>query len=285
LRFHRVTFSHDGKRLLAGGGDWKKGGANHVGVWDVASKNQLLKLAGHDNTVYCLACSPDGKTIATGSVDHTIRLYDAQTGLLQSTLRGPMREVDALVFSADSKTLLSSGPEPIVRFWDLEKGVEIRHLDTGIPHVRALSLTADDKTLIVGGQHKTLKIFDLKTGEQVAVLWADPEKLDMDLLPASIPEKAETQSHSNVRFRVLALALPMAVTIGLIVWILARRARSAGRTPDQSAPPVEQKEISFACSACGAKLKARGALAGKTVKCSQCAGAVSVPSIQAGESK
>ncbi len=91
LRFHRVIFSPDGKRVLAGGGDWKTGGINHLGIWDVASKKQILKLAGHANTVFCVACSPDGRTIATGSVDRTIRLWDAETGRPRRTLRGPMR--------------------------------------------------------------------------------------------------------------------------------------------------------------------------------------------------
>src|SRR4029077_14986353 len=44
VRFQCVQFSSDGKRLLAGGGDWKKGGVNLVAIWDVASKNQVLKL-------------------------------------------------------------------------------------------------------------------------------------------------------------------------------------------------------------------------------------------------
>ncbi|MCI0683734.1 MAG: serine/threonine protein kinase [Gemmataceae bacterium] len=284
LRFQRVTFSRDGKRLLAGGGDWKPGGINHVGVWDVATKKQVLKLAGHNNTVFCLACSPDGKTIATGSVDRTIRLYDAETGLPQGTLRGPMREVDSLVFSADSKTLVSSGPESVVRFWDVDQGKETRRLATGITHVRALALTADDKTLIVGGQHKTLKIFDLETGKETAVLWngADPQKLDMDALPASTPEKAdEAQAHPQLRLLLLALAT--ALTVGMIVWTLARRGRIVCRPLAQTRadnPAVDQKtdEVFFACSACGAKLKAKGALAGKKVKCSRCARTMCVPS-------
>jgi hypothetical protein len=285
LRFHRVTFSPDGKRLLAGGGDWKKGGINHVGVWDVASKKQVLKLDGHNNTVFCLACSPDGRTIATGSVDRTIRLYDAETGILRGTLRGRMFEVDSLMFTADSKTLLSSGPEPIVRFWDLAQGIETRHLDTGIPHVRALHLTADDKTLIVGGQHKMLKIFNLETGEQVAVLWngAEPEQQDMDALPASAPVKAEEETHPNIRLLGLASAIVLAIVV--IAWmLLARRGRA--RPASEQVPvaaPTSPEDVFFACSACGAKLKAKGTLTGKKVRCSRCAQTMPVPSVEAGK--
>jgi len=228
LRFHRVAFSPDGKRLLAGGGDWKKGGTNHLGVWDMTSKKQVLKLTGHENTVYCLACSPDGKWIATGSVDRTIRLYDAETGLFKKALRGAMREVDHLAFTADSKTLLSGGPEPAIRFWDVEEGKEIKQLDTGISHVRAFQLTPDDTTLIVGGQEKTLKVFSLESGKQLAVLWNEPEELPMDLLPASTPSKAEKlSSRSHVRPLVLALAVALAVGLIVCIQIIRRRQRVA----------------------------------------------------------
>jgi WD40 repeat protein len=79
MRFHCVMFSPDGKLVLAGGGDWKPGGVNQVVIWDVASQTQVHKLVGHDNAVVCITYSPDGKTIATGAVDKTIRLWDADT--------------------------------------------------------------------------------------------------------------------------------------------------------------------------------------------------------------
>ena len=67
FRFHHVVFSPDGKRLLAGGGDWQQGGVCQVTIWDVASRKQVGKLIGHQFAVLCIAFSPDGKTIATGA--------------------------------------------------------------------------------------------------------------------------------------------------------------------------------------------------------------------------
>src|SRR5436305_1476058 len=75
MRFLHVLFSPDGKRVLATGGDWKPGGACQVTVWDVASRKQVGKLAGHDFSFVCLTFSPDGKTIATVGLDNDIRLW------------------------------------------------------------------------------------------------------------------------------------------------------------------------------------------------------------------
>src|SRR5262249_19936694 len=64
FRFHHVAFSPDGKRLLAGGGDWQKGGVCQVTIWDVESRKQTGKLSGHEFAVLCLTFSPAGKIIA-----------------------------------------------------------------------------------------------------------------------------------------------------------------------------------------------------------------------------
>jgi hypothetical protein len=307
LRFHRVTFSPDGKRLLACGGDWKPGGIAHLGIWDVASRKQILKLTGHHNTVFCVACSPDGKTIATGSVDQTIRLWDAETGHLRKTLR-QTGSVDYLVFTSDSKTLLNCGSGPIIYRWDLDNGQEVDQFDTGISHVRALGLTPDGKTLVVGGSRKTLKIFDIEKRREVAVLWsgADPQPAAMDALPSTPAETVEPRSYRSIKLLVLALAVALVGAVGALFWFRVRRTRTA-QSPEQvqgeepageQTPGEEQKsdeeqnseeeqesaraKISFGCSACGAKLVARGALVGKRVRCSQCSRAVIVPSIRAG---
>src|SRR5262249_51869410 len=59
FRFLHVTFSPDGKRLLAAGGDWQKGGVCQVTIWDVESRKQVGKLIGHEFAVVCTTFSPD----------------------------------------------------------------------------------------------------------------------------------------------------------------------------------------------------------------------------------
>jgi hypothetical protein len=57
-----------------------------VVLWDVASRAEVRKLEGHTNSIYALAFSPDGKTLASGSMDQTVKLWDTATGELRETI-------------------------------------------------------------------------------------------------------------------------------------------------------------------------------------------------------
>jgi WD40 repeat protein len=75
-------------------------------------------LKGHTELVRSVAFSPDGKTLASGSQDKTIKLWDVAAGKEQATLKGHTHEVYFVAYSSDGKTLASgSGDE--TKLWDL----------------------------------------------------------------------------------------------------------------------------------------------------------------------
>jgi len=51
-----------------------------VKVWDAQNGDELLSLKGHTGTVTCVAFSPDGARIVTGSEDTTLKVWDTRTG-------------------------------------------------------------------------------------------------------------------------------------------------------------------------------------------------------------
>lgn len=75
---------------------------------------ELLALEGHSSSVKSVALSPDGRLLASGSHDRTVRLWNTVTGTLQETLRGHSKSVNSVVFSPDSRLLASSSYDKIV---------------------------------------------------------------------------------------------------------------------------------------------------------------------------
>jgi WD40 repeat protein len=77
-------------------------------------------LKGHSG-VLALAFSPDGKTLASGGRDDTIKLWDVKTGKERSSLEGHSEAVFCLAFSPDGKLLASGSWDDTIKLWDIPK--------------------------------------------------------------------------------------------------------------------------------------------------------------------
>lgn len=78
---------------------------------------------GHSNSIECIACSPDGRYVASGSRDGTIRIWEIESGRLKKVLKGH-EFVNTVSWSPDGKWLLSSGAYDKVILWDFITGKE-----------------------------------------------------------------------------------------------------------------------------------------------------------------
>merc|ERR1711988_1496189 len=79
-------------------------------------------LSGHSSDVYSVCYSPDGKTLASGSRDSTVRIWDVMSGECVHVLNGHSDEVDSVCYSPDGKTLASGSNNKTVRIWDVMSG-------------------------------------------------------------------------------------------------------------------------------------------------------------------
>jgi WD40 repeat protein len=128
----------------------------------LAQKPELVVQTGHTGTVSTVVFSPDGKLLASGDSDGTIKLWDAATSVQLRSFKAHYGGVKSVLFSPDSKTLASGG-DHLIRLWDISTGAELRSFGEGNP----VALSRDGKTLASKSEYYTIKLWDVVTGSQL----------------------------------------------------------------------------------------------------------------------
>ena len=80
----------------------------------------LRTLEGHRNMVLSVAFDPQGWALAGGSVDYTVKLWDARSGKLLRTLEGHTGAIDIVAFFPDGRLLASKSDDHTIRLWSCE---------------------------------------------------------------------------------------------------------------------------------------------------------------------
>jgi WD40 repeat protein len=118
-----------------------------------------------------LAFSPDGKTLAGGSWDETIRVWATDSGKEIAHLKDHDGAVKQLEFSPDGKAMLTVGEDRTLRIWDTSTWKPKRSIKGVVPHSR-IALSADG-ILLAAQSGKNLVVWELASGNEV---WRKPLK-------------------------------------------------------------------------------------------------------------
>lgn len=142
-------------------------------IKDSGNDNEILTLRGHGEAVTSVDFSPDGRYIASGSKDKTIKIWDAETGNEISTLQGHLGDVFSVCFSPDSHHLVSGSADATTKIWIVEGSAETSFLQGLFRHrgaVNSVALSLDGRRVASGSDDCTVRIWDTETGKMLQTL-------------------------------------------------------------------------------------------------------------------
>ncbi|MDB4968210.1 MAG: serine/threonine protein kinase, partial [Myxococcales bacterium] len=136
---------------------------------ELAQIQWLTAIPAHFSAVFSVDVSPDGETIASGSHDGTVKLWNARTGAAIAALAGHAGTVGAVLFAPDGKTLYTADASS-VQVWDVSSHQQLRKLVGHPAQVSSVAVTPDGKRLASGGFDGTVRLWDAATGKALLVL-------------------------------------------------------------------------------------------------------------------
>jgi len=157
------TETFDATRAVAISGNgiyWATGSRQgEARVWRKGGKILHLVWQAHSGTVSALTFSPDGRTLATGSWDGAIKMWDINSGALLWT-SWHTNSIHCVAFTPDGRTLASSGVDAVIQLWNTTSGTHLQTLSGHSGPVFALDWSPDGSLLASGGLDGSIRLWE-----------------------------------------------------------------------------------------------------------------------------
>jgi serine/threonine protein kinase len=131
---------------------------------------KVATLRGHQDWVYSVSFSPDGKFLASGSLDKTVKVWEVGSWREVTTLKGHGHTVYSVSFSPDGKFLASGSLDKTVKVWEVRSWREVTTLRGHQSWVYSVSFSPDGKFLASGSADKTVKVWEVGSWREVTTL-------------------------------------------------------------------------------------------------------------------
>jgi WD40 repeat protein len=172
-RFCAAAFDPEGKHVAVGG-------YGPVKVWNLNTGKPVGRFStreAHARAVGSIACSPDGRYVASGGERGDIRFWESSTGRLLFVIKGCGGDVRSVAFSPDGKRLAASAVTSSIEIWDVAQllkqtpppgGAARIHEHTD--YVSSVVVAPDGKTAASGSWDETICLWDVASAKLKAVL-------------------------------------------------------------------------------------------------------------------
>lgn len=166
-------FTADGRRLVFARNSEPTQEGYVVAVYDIETGFEVGSLPrgsnqdAHTGVISSMSFASGGSTFATSSWDHSVRLWDLETGLLRRSLLGHVGEVWSVALSPDGTLVASGSKDGEVRIWPTEKGSDLSMING--PWT-PLAFSPDGESILAGDEDGKLSRVSLLTGRAMETL-------------------------------------------------------------------------------------------------------------------
>ena len=197
-----IAYSPDGSMLVWN--RWKK-----IRSWDVRTGVPHYPDFGeHSGHIYSVAFSPDGATLASGSSNTSIGLWDVRARENKQLFYAHAGGVTSVAFSPDGLTLASGGRDRTVRLWDARTGEHIRALSGQMDEIITVAFSHDGELLAscsrapqswIESNDKTIRIWDSRTGDHLHSLEGHTDAVSSIAFFPGVPMLASGSYDNSIR--------------------------------------------------------------------------------------
>jgi WD40 repeat protein len=160
-----ITFTPDRQHVISVG--------NGIHVWNLENgKEASIKFDAHE-WIYSAVVTQDGHWIISGSLGHSLKVWDMQTGRYLGLLGEQQDRVSwvrSLAITPDSRWVISAGQDKTLKVWDWKIGREVGMLRGHTAGVGAVMVTPNGRQVISGSDDGSVRIWDLESGHIAHIL-------------------------------------------------------------------------------------------------------------------
>lgn len=138
-------------RYLATAGSYDK----MVKIWDMIAGRCIISFQAHNDDITAISYSPNGRYLATASLDKTIRVWNAYDFSLLREYRRPKAEF-SVIFTPDSRQLVTGGADSLIKFIALDNGKTVKTLKKHRDVVTSLCFLPNNENYLFSGGNDSL---------------------------------------------------------------------------------------------------------------------------------